>query len=91
MDEVAKVTSFDMVKTMDKEEAVKEGLYESISDEVDEKYFAELRNLSIHPEIIKKMATDITIVYTPLHGTGLEPVKRVLKDLGFENVFISPN
>ena len=90
MDEVAKVTSFDMVKTMDKDEAIKAGRYEIISDEIDEKYFGELRNLSIHPEIIKKMAKDITIVYTPLHGTGLGPVQRVLKDLGFEKVFIEP-
>lgn len=90
MDEVGKVTSFDMVKTMAKEEAVKAGLYEVISDDVDEKYFAQLRNLSIHPEIIKQMAKDIKIVYTPLHGTGLEPVKRVLKDMGFENVYIEP-
>lgn len=90
MAEVAKVTSFDMVKTMDKEEAVKAGLYEIISDDVDEKYFAELRNLSIHPEIIKQMAKDIKIVYTPLHGTGLGPVQRVLRDLGFEKVYIEP-
>ena len=90
MDEVGKVTSFDMVKTMDKQEAIAAGLYEIISDEVDEEYFAELRNLSIHPEIIKQMAKDICIVYTPLHGTGLEPVQRVLKDLGFEKVYIEP-
>ena len=90
MAEVAKVTSFDMVKTMEKEKAQAEGLYQIISDDVDESYFAELRNLSIHPEIIKKMAKDIKIVYTPLHGTGLGPVKRVLSDLGFENVYIEP-
>ena len=76
MAEVAKVNFFDMVKTMEKEKAQAEGLYQIISDDVDESYFAELRNLSIHPEIIKKMAKDIKIVYTPLHGTGL-PVKRV--------------
>ena len=90
MAEVAKVTSFDMVKTMDKEEAVKVGLYNVINDEVEEGYFSELRKLSIHPEIIKSMAKDIKIVYTPLHGTGLRPVKRVLSDLGFENVYIEP-
>lgn len=90
MAEVAKVTSFEMVKTMKKEEAVKAGLYHVIEDDVDEAYYEELRNLSIHPEIIRKMAKDIKIVYTPLHGTGLEPVKRVLRDLGFENVFIEP-
>ena len=90
MAEVAKVTSIDMVKTMDKEEAVKAGLYNVINDEVEEGYFSELRKLSIHPEIIKSMAKDIKIVYTPLHGTGLRPVKRVLSDLGFENVYIEP-
>ncbi len=90
MAEVAKVTSFDMVKTMDKESAMRAGLYQMIDSQIDEAYFAELRNLSIHPEIIKQMAKDIKIVYTPLHGTGLEPVKRVLSDLGFENVYIEP-
>ncbi|MCM1283730.1 MAG: phospho-sugar mutase [Muribaculaceae bacterium] len=90
MEEVGKVTSFDMVKTMDKEAAVSAGLYNVIDDSVDEEYFATLRSLSIHPEIIKQMAKEIKIVYTPLHGTGLGPVQRVLKDLGFENVYIEP-
>ena len=88
--EVAKVTSFDMVKTMKKEDAEKAGLYNIISAEIDEKYFDELRKLSIHPEIIKEVAKDIKIVYTPLHGTGLASVQRVLSDLGFENVYIEP-
>lgn len=91
MAEVGKVTSFDMVKTMDKQKAIAAGLYNIIDDSVDEGYFAELRALSIHPEIIKQMAKDIKIVYTPLHGTGLVPVKRVLSDLGFENVIIEPS
>jgi phosphoglucomutase len=90
MAEVGKVTSFDQVKTMDKDAAVAAGLYNVISDDVEEGYFAELRKLSIHPEIIHDMAKDIKIVYTPLHGTGLRPVQRVLKDLGFENVYIEP-
>ena len=90
MAEVQKVTDFSMVKTMDKDAAVAAGLYNIIGEELDEEYFTTLRSLSIHPEIIKQMAKDIKIVYTPLHGTGLEPVKRVLKDLGFENVYIEP-
>lgn len=88
--EVAKVTSFDMVKTMDKDAAAAAGLYNVISDDVDEKYFDALRKQSIHPEVIKEVAKDIKIVYTPLHGTGLLPVQRVLKDLGFENVYVEP-
>ncbi|MBR4026615.1 MAG: phospho-sugar mutase [Lachnospiraceae bacterium] len=90
MAEVGKVTSFDMFKTMDKEAAIEAGLYVVLDDEIDEKYFAEVRALSIHPEIIKDMAKDIKIVYTPLHGTGLLPVTRVLKELGFENVYVEP-
>lgn len=90
MAEVQKVTDFSVVKTMEKDDAVAAGLYNIIGEELDEDYFKTLRSLSIHPEIIKQMAKDIKIVYTPLHGTGLEPVKRVLKDLGFENVYIEP-
>lgn len=88
MDEVAKVTSFDMVKTMDKDTAVAAGLYHKIGEEIDDKYMVELKKQSIHPEIIKEMAQDITIVYTPLHGTGNIPVRRVLKELGFEKVYV---
>ena len=75
--EVAKVTSFDQVKTMAKEEAVAAGLYNVIGKEIDDRYMEELKKQSIHPEIIKEMAKDIKIVYTPLHGTGNLPVRRV--------------
>lgn len=55
---------------------------------MDDRYMEELKKQSIHPEIIKAMAKDIKIVYTPLHGTGNLPVRRVLKELGFENVYV---
>ncbi|SER46662.1 phospho-sugar mutase [Lachnobacterium bovis] len=90
MAEVAKVTDFSQVKTMDLQAAKDAGLYITVAEEIDEPYFAELRKQSIHPEIIKKVAKDIKVVYTPFHGTGLESVQRVLKDLGFENVYIEP-
>lgn len=86
--EVAKVTSFAQVKTMPKEDAVNAGLYEVIGAEIDDLYMEELKKQSIHPEIIQEMAKDIRIVYTPLHGTGNLPVRRVLKELGFENVYV---
>ena len=86
--EVAKVTSFTQVKTMTKEDAVKAGLFVTIGKEIDDRYMEELKKQSIHPEIIKEMAKDIKIVYTPLHGTGNLPVRRVLKELGFENVYV---
>ena len=86
--EVAKVTSFAQVKTMPKDDAVKAGLYKVIGAEIDDLYMEELKKQSIHPEIIQEMAKDIRIVYTPLHGTGNLPVRRVLKELGFENVYV---
>ena len=86
--EVAKVTSFDQVKTMKKEDAVAAGLYKVIGKEIDDRYMEELKKQSIHLEVIKEMAKDIRIVYTPLHGTGNLPVRRVLKELGFEQVYV---
>jgi len=88
--EVAKVTSFDMVKTMLLDDAIAAGLYHVIDAAMDDKYMDALKSQSIHPEIIQKMAGDFTIVYTPLHGTGNLPVRRVLKELGFTNVYVVP-
>lgn len=88
--EVAKVTSFDMVKTMSEEDAKAAGLYCEVDQEIDDAYMEELKKQSIHPEVISEMARDFTIVYTPLHGTGNLPVRRVLKELGFEKVYVVP-
>lgn len=88
LDEVAGVTSFSMVKTMKKEEAVSAGLYREVGEEIDDRYMEELKKQSIHPEVIREMAKDFTIVYTPLHGTGNLPVRRVLRELGFEKVYV---
>ena len=86
--EVAKVTDYSQVKTMDIGDAWAEGLYHIIDEEIDDLYIDNLKAQSIHPEIIEKMAEDISIVYTPLHGTGNLPVRRVLKELGFKNVYV---
>ncbi len=88
--EVAKVTSFDMVKTMAKADAEAQGLYNVIGSDIDDDYMEQLKKQSIHPEIIREMAGDFKIVYTPLHGTGNLPVRRVLKELGFTNVYVVP-
>ncbi len=88
MDRVARVTSFAQGKTMEKEAAVKAGLYQRIGSEMDDRYLAALKSQAIHPEIIKEMSKDIKIVYTPLHGAGNLPVRRVLKELGFAHVYV---
>ena len=88
--EVNKVTDFALVKTMKEADAKANGLYEVIGKEIDDRYIEELKKLIIHPEIIRQVADDITIVYTPLHGTGNLPVRRVLSELGFKKVYVVP-
>lgn len=86
--EVRNVTDFHTVKTMDEEAAKAAGLLTIIGKEIDDAYMVELKKQIIHPELIKEMADNISIVYTPLHGTGLVPVTRVLKELGFKKVYV---
>ena len=86
--EVNAVTDYASVKTMSREEAEKAGLYQVIGSEIDDKYIEALKSLAIHPEIIREEAQNLKIVYTPLHGTGNIPVRRILKKLGFEKVYV---
>ncbi len=90
MAEVKDIADLSTCKTMDKEEAVKAGLYVTIGEEVDDAYIAELKKLVLRQDCIDKYAKDIKIVYTPLHGTGNIPARRVLKEIGFENIYVVP-
>ncbi len=90
MDEVKKVTDFANVKTMSLEDAKAAGLYETIGANIDDPYIAELKKLVLRQDCIDQVAADMKIVYTPLHGTGNIPVRRVLKELGFQNVYVVP-
>ncbi len=90
MAEVAKVTDFANVKSMDEDDARAIGLFKIIGTDFDDKYVAQVKAQSIHPEIIPDMAKDIKIVYTPLHGTGNVNVRRVLRELGFTQVYVEP-
>ena len=84
------VTDISKVKTMSREDAVSAGLYEVIGSEVDDAYIAEVEKQVHNQDAIDQMASKLKIVYTPLHGTGNLPVRRVLKDLGFQNVYVVP-
>ena len=86
--EVNNIMDFATIKTMNKEDAIKKGLYNTIGKEIDDKYIEELKKLVVNQDAINKMQKDIKIVYTPLHGTGNMLVQRILKELGFENVYI---
>ena len=88
MDEVKKVTDYQDVKTMDKDAAEKAGMYLVIGKEIDDAYMEELKSQVLHMDAIRETAKDLKIVYSPLHGTGNIPARRVLRELGFENVYV---
>ena len=90
INEVKAITDITTAKTMDMAQAKAEGLYNVIGSEIDDKYMVELKKQIIHEDIIKEVANDIKIVYSPFHGTGNIPVRRVLKELGFKNVYVVP-
>lgn len=86
--EVNNITDLSSIKTMNKENAIQQGLYNVIGNEIDDRYIEELKKLIINKDAINEMRKDIKIVYTPLHGTGGMLVKRILKEIGFENVYV---
>ena len=88
MGEVKAISDWNTVKTMDKAEAEKAGLFEVIGKEVDDAYMAELKKQVIHMDAIQAEGKNLKIVYTPPHGTGNIPARRILKELGFENVYV---
>ncbi|MBQ8663088.1 MAG: phospho-sugar mutase [Eubacterium sp.] len=90
MAEVKQVTDYGQVRTMDAEAAMLAGLYQTIGMDIDMAYMEELKKIILHPEAITAMADDIKIVYTPLHGTGNVPVRRILSQIGFKHVYVVP-
>lgn len=88
--EVNAVTDFASIKMMERAEAEAAGLFHVIGKEIDDRYMEELKKLVLSPDAIKRMADSLKIVYTPLHGTGNLPVRRVLSELGFTQVQVVP-
>lgn len=88
MSEVKAVTDYSSMLTMDKEKAVADGLYITIGEEIDRSYMEEIKKLVLHQDAIDAVKDELKIVYTPLHGTGNIPVRTILKELGFQNVFV---
>ncbi len=87
--EVNAITDFADIKTMTKREAEEAGLFNIIGKEIDDGFIQNIKAQAVRPEEVKK-AEDMVIVYTPLHGTGNKPVRRVLKEIGFKNVYVVP-
>ena len=90
INEVNSIEDCTTAKTMSKDEAISRGLYNVIGKDIDDKYIAELKKLVVNQDIINEVQKDLKIVYTPLHGTGNIPARRILKEIGFENVYVVP-
>ncbi len=88
--EVRAVTDFASIQMMERKEAEEKGLFRVIGEEIDNRYIEELKKLVLSPDAIRRMADSLKIVYTPLHGTGNLPVRRVLRELGFTKVQVVP-
>ena len=87
--EVNAISDFSLIKTMDRKEAEEKGLFNVIGKEIDDGFIKAIKAQAVRPEEIKK-AEDMVVVYTPLHGTGNKPVRRVLSEVGFKNVYVVP-
>ncbi len=90
IDKVRNVTNFNNIKQMTQEEALEKGLLKIIDLEMDDKYLETLKNAVLNPEIMKEQGKKLKVVYTPLHGTGNTITKRLLTELGLENVYVVP-
>ena len=90
IEEVRKIKDFSEIKNISEEESRKKGLYNVIGKEIDDRYIEELKKCVLNPDIIKEQGEKLKIVYTPLHGAGNEMVQRILRELGFKNVYVVP-
>lgn len=85
---ISDVDDFSKIKKISYNEAVNKGLLNIIGEEVDKSYIDRVKNLTIREELVKDKAKDLKIIYTPIHGSGNMPIRRVLRELGYDNVFV---
>ncbi len=90
IDEVNAVTDWAEVRTLSRVEAIRRGLYFVIGSEIDDRYTEELKKQVIRGDLCREIGKTMKVVYTPLHGTGNLPVRRILKEIGFEQVYVVP-
>jgi phosphoglucomutase len=86
--EVNSITDFSRIKRMSVEQAKEQGLLQLIGKRIDDIYIEKVKGLSLNPDLAKQLGDNLSIIYTPLHGTGNLPVRRVLEEMGFANVAV---
>lgn len=90
IDSIACVNDFGSIKILEKSEAKEKGLLEYLDEKIDNAYIEEVKKQLLRGDIVKKVSDDFKVVFTPLHGTGNIPVRRILREVGFNNVFVVP-
>ncbi len=88
INEVNKIANFDMIKNISEEEAIEKNLLVYIGEDIDKLYIDKIKGLTIRKELVKENAKDLKVIYTPIHGSGNMPVRRVLKELGYTGVSV---
>lgn len=88
INEVNKINNFDMIKSISEEEAIEKNLLVYIGEDIDKSYIDRVKSLTIRQDLVKEKAKDLKVIYTPIHGSGNIPVRRVLKELGYTGVSI---
>ncbi len=88
LDEIEATPLFGGAKMIDFEQGVKSGIIEIMGEDVEDCYLDQVEKQCINPELIKKSGKDMKFVYTPFHGSGLKPVLKIFKRVGFENVLV---
>jgi phosphoglucomutase len=89
--EIAEVGGFDGIRTMTENDALDQNLLHYIGEEVLSKYIEKVKDLCINKDLVKNVGKELKVIYTPIHGSGNKPVRRVLKELGFEQVQVVPD
>ncbi|WP_143314431.1 phospho-sugar mutase [Clostridium sp. HBUAS56017] len=80
------IESFEELKSIAEGVAIEKGLLKYIGEEVDKAYIEKVKGLTIRENLVRGKAKDLKIIYTPIHGSGNVPVRRVLNELGYNNV-----
>lgn len=86
--EIEKITDITKVMPMPEQEAISKGLIQKIGSRIDDIYINNLKSLVVNPKAAANTAGSMKIVYTPLHGAGNKPVRRILDETGFKNVLV---
>ncbi|WP_026885333.1 phospho-sugar mutase [Clostridium beijerinckii] len=83
---VKAVDDFSKIKSIDENVALEKGLLKYIGEDVDKIYYEKVKGLTIRTDLVKEKASNLNVIYTPIHGSGNVPVRTVLKELGYSNV-----